>query len=552
MYKSFTCISSIIFIISITYIECNGQNKDEVCYGEFGCFKKAQLSMDIKAENVFGHYPDTPEKINAKFHVFSCHDRYNPTILPYNVTEKDFHNLNYDPKKRTIFIIHGYVDYYTQFKWMGDLKDLILRAKPCSLNVIVVDWRGGSMNVDYLQSSSNTRLVGAMIAKFIEKMNNVYKTDNDHYTIMGHSLGGQISGFTGKHLRNPKARLILGLDPAGPAFNDVSEDGRLVPDDAKLVVSIHTNGGKNVLDGFGTLNPSGHYNFFPNGGETQPGCNPVSGIAAPLTKGAYEGFQMTVACSHLFVAYKLMKYDESKDDDFESMGYRCKNYEAFKAGHCGNCREGSDDCKPFGRWFDWWQTQSLSKEWREPIIYYIDTQKDQPLSYFFYQIKLRTGSPFPTFDGRLSMNITGSLRNDFSENILMDRKFEPNKEYTYLYKSRKSLGRIESAYVTLTNKVLPKVVAVSMDKAITAIPELNSEVTSADLPSLIKSRIIVEEIQFNYLNGYSESKRHSLSSVLRSRNGPVQVTNKDVTHFPKLKSFNNIEIKLIINETHVG
>ena len=159
----------------------------------------------------------------------------------------------------------------------------------------------------------------------------------------------------------------------------------------------------------------------------------------------------------------------------------------------------------------------------------------------------------------------------------MDRKFEPNKEYTYLYKSRKSLGRIESAYVTLTNKVLPKVVAVSMDKAITAIPEVNSEVTSADLPSLIKSRIVVEEIQFNYLNGYSErfvlfiylignknlfffnfkmkkinSKRRSLSSVLRSRNGPVQVTNKDVTHFTKFKSSNNIEIKLIINETHVG
>ncbi|XP_075589430.1 inactive pancreatic lipase-related protein 1 [Dermatophagoides farinae] len=534
MYKSFICISSVIFIISITYIECNGQNKDEVCYGEFGCFKKAQLSNDIQTANVFGHYPDSPENIDTKFHVFSCRDRYNPTILPYNVTERDLHNINYDPKKRTIFIIHGYVDYYTQFKWMGDLKDLILRAQPCSLNVIAVDWRGGSIHVNYLQSSSNTRLVGAIIAKFIEKMNNVYNTNNDHYTIMGHSLGGQISGFAGKRLRNPKVRLILGLDPAGPAFNDVSEDGRLVPNDAKLVVSIHTNGGKNLLDGLGTLTPSGHYNFFPNGGETQPGCDSVSGIAAPLTKGVYEGGQETVACSHLFVTYKLMKYDELKDDDFESMGYRCKNYEAFEAGRCGTCRDGSDDCKPFGRWFDWWQKQKLSKEWREPIIYYIDTQKDQPLSYFFYQIKLRTGNSFPTFDGRLSMNITGSLRNDFSENILMDRKFEPNKEYTYLHKSKKSLGRIESVDATLTNKVLPNVVAVSIDKAITAIPGINSGLSSST-----NSRIIVEEIQFNYMNGYTESKRRSLSSVLKSRNGPVEITGKDITHFTGSRSSNS-------------
>ena len=81
----------------------------------------------------------------------------------------------------------------------------------------------------------------------------------------------------------------------------------------------------------------------------------------------------------------------------------------------------------------------------------------------------------------------------------MDRKFEPNKEYTYLHKSKKSLGRIESVDATLTNKVLSNAVAVSIDKAITAIPGINSGLSSST-----NSRIIVEEIQFNYMNGYTE------------------------------------------------
>ncbi|OTF81924.1 lipase-like protein, partial [Euroglyphus maynei] len=448
---------------------------------------------NIPSANLLGHFPESPEKINVKFHLFSCRDRYNPTILPFNATERDLQRINYDPKKRTIFVIHGFLDNYDQFNWMGDVKDHILRLQPCPLNVIVVDWRGGTHQINYLQAASNTRLVGAIIAKFIEKLNNVFRTTNDHFTIMGHSLGGQICGFAGKRLRQPKVRLILSLDPAGPAFNDVGEKNRINPDDAQLVVTIHTNGGVNVLDGLGTLTPSGHYSFFPNGGETQPGCDPVRGIAAPFTKGIYEGIQDTVACSHLFV-YKLMEYDEKRDDDFESMAYRCENYEAYKAGRCGTCRDGSMDCKPFGRWYDWWQEQKLPREWREPIVYYIDTNKEEPYSYFFYQIKVRTGRDFVPFDGRLFMNVTGSLRSDFNEKILMDRKFEPNKEYTYLHKSKKSIGRVEAAHATLTNKVLSNKATIAISKIVPEIPGGGSK----------NDRITVEEIQFNYMNGYNE------------------------------------------------
>lgn len=59
---------------------------------------------------------------------------------------------------------------------------------------------------------------------------------------------------------------FLGLDPAGPSFTDIKDTHRLNPNDAKLVLTIHTNGGKELGDNFGLLIPLGHYAFFPNGG----------------------------------------------------------------------------------------------------------------------------------------------------------------------------------------------------------------------------------------------------------------------------------------------
>ena len=78
----------------------------------------------------------------------------------------------------------------------------------------------------------------------------------------------------------------------------------------------------------------------------------------------------------------------------------------------------------------------------------------------------------------------------------MDRKFEPNKEYTYLHKSKKSIGRVEAVHATLTDKVLPNKAAIAVSKIVTAIPGIGSGSRN--------DRITVEEIQFNYMNGYTE------------------------------------------------
>ena len=63
------------------------------------------------------------------------------------------------------------------------------------------------------------------------------------------------------------------MDPAGPFFalNDTSR--RIDTTDGDFVDIIHTDGGTLTGNELGMLDPIGHVDFYPNGGEVQPGCN---------------------------------------------------------------------------------------------------------------------------------------------------------------------------------------------------------------------------------------------------------------------------------------
>jgi hypothetical protein len=69
---------------------------------------------------------------------------------------------------------------------------------------------------------------------------------------------------------------LKGLDPASPIFRSkllVESERKLDKDDAEFVDVIHTDGSPVWTDGFGLLQPLGHVDFFPNGGQEQPGCS---------------------------------------------------------------------------------------------------------------------------------------------------------------------------------------------------------------------------------------------------------------------------------------
>ncbi|GFO19618.1 pancreatic lipase-related protein [Plakobranchus ocellatus] len=161
------------------------------------------------------------------------------------------------------------------------------------LNVILVDWQKGAKAPNYYQAVANTRTVGAMIGRLLEDLKAHAGAEFETFHLVGHSLGSHIMGYAGKEayrLTNVKVGRITGLDPAGPAFESYSHYVRLDALDANFVDVIHTDAESLISTGFGIRCSIGHVDFYPNGGQHQPGC----------PEETLDDFS-TVTCSHIRV-----------------------------------------------------------------------------------------------------------------------------------------------------------------------------------------------------------------------------------------------------------
>lgn len=70
---------------------------------------------------------------------------------------------------------------------------------------------------------------------------------------------------------------------------------------------------------------SGHVDFFPNGGESQPGCPASNQISL---QDLYSNFMTYVVnCNHLTAIYLFNEALLKKSCQF--VGYQCANYDAF-------------------------------------------------------------------------------------------------------------------------------------------------------------------------------------------------------------------------------
>ena len=66
------------------------------------------------------------------------------------------------------------------------------------------------------------------------------------------------------------------MDPAGPEWDDGDPIAGINPTSADFVDCIHTDG-KSLIFPYGTMRALGHMDFYPNGGDTQPGCLTLAG-----------------------------------------------------------------------------------------------------------------------------------------------------------------------------------------------------------------------------------------------------------------------------------
>ncbi|EDV23026.1 uncharacterized protein TRIADDRAFT_57869 [Trichoplax adhaerens] len=253
--------------------------------------------------------PQSSTKIGTKFYLYTCKCNTSHTLdynNPASISNSSF-NGNIDTK----IIIHGFSSSSSEV-WVHKMKDAFL-TKGC-FNVILVDWRKGaeSMGNDffiYFQPVANTRVVGDQIAELVKAL----PTSKSRIHLIGHSLGAHVSSFASVRLN--KAARISGLDPAGPKFVGLANAVKLDKTDADFVDIIHSDAGT-----FGTTEPSGHLDFWPNNGVDQPQCN-LFDDAGP-------------ACDH---SASHVYYTESINSDCNFVARPCSNYGKYKSGGCTNC-----------------------------------------------------------------------------------------------------------------------------------------------------------------------------------------------------------------------
>ncbi|XP_012244596.1 pancreatic lipase-related protein 2 isoform X1 [Bombus impatiens] len=309
------------------------------CYDELGCLNitRSWYHLIHRPLNVF---PLPREVINTKFILYTNDNNVEGQTLSA-AKDKSIKRSYFDPKRKTKFIIHGFIDTPLS-NWVNEMRNELLKHD--NYNVIIVDWGGGSLPL-YTQATANTRLVGLEIAHLLKHLQTNYGLDPNDVHLIGHSLGAHTAGYAGEKMGGKVGR-ITGLDPAEPYFQGMPSHVRLDYTDAKLVDVIHTDG-KNFfflgLPGYGMIQPCGHLDFYPNNGKEQPGCTDLSETtpSLPLTlikEGLEEASRVLVACNHV---RSIKLFTESINSKCQYVAHECSSYASFLKGECFSCKSNN-------------------------------------------------------------------------------------------------------------------------------------------------------------------------------------------------------------------
>ncbi|XP_077987393.1 pancreatic triacylglycerol lipase-like [Glandiceps talaboti] len=285
---------------------------DNICYGDLGCF-----TNDPPYDNS-PYLPQDPETVNVGFWLYTTDNRVVYQVIDRNDINTLF-DSNFDKEKDSKFLIHGWFNSGDE-NWIISMKNSFLNSVE-DLNVFAVDWNGGAAQ-DYEQAVSNTQITGAEVDAFIRFLDDAlegYPPSKVH--LIGHSLGAQCSGHAGE--RSPDIGRITGLDPSGPNFEGTDPAVRLDPTDAVFVDALHTDGEPDEI-ALGMKAPCADADFYPNGGEQQPGC-------------------LINLCDH---NRSFQFFDESINSECKFTSYPCELDEWFTCPTC--CNTCDPECAQMG------------------------------------------------------------------------------------------------------------------------------------------------------------------------------------------------------------
>ncbi|XP_022219675.2 pancreatic lipase-related protein 3 [Drosophila obscura] len=205
-----------------------------------------------------------------------------------------------------------------------------LEQREC--NVITVD----------LAETTDEAAITESVGSLIELLNRNFDVPLARILLVGFAEGAHLAGAVAAKVQTALGQRLpqlTALDPTEASLQHV-----LSPSDAQFVEVVHTNGG-----GLGTLERLGHVDYYPNGGETQPGC-------------------VEDSCSHER-SFELLAEMWSPENDFVSA--LCGSVETMNV---QNCR--------------WTSLKMGQRSQREPTpgIYFLETRSAQPFARGAYHI----------------------------------------------------------------------------------------------------------------------------------------------------------------------
>lgn len=267
--------------------------------------------------------------IGAYFHILSAYLFGEHAIQPSDVSgvvirnghpdqhvefDSDYYSLIANESNQIIFIIHGWMEH-GNVTWYKQLTEALLRQNENNI-IFQVDWsRGSRMQRD--AAVKNNKPTGIIIGTFISNLivHNLLSHSQIH--VIGFSMGGQVSGFaakTVKELTNQKIGRITALDPSGRSYNGRPAEERLNPEDAEVVAVIHTD-----PTNIGFNDSCGTVDLFVNGRvHVQPGCPDE----IDLIELKY--------CSH----FRAFRYLIEGVNNNRFIGTKCETYNKFEEGQC--------------------------------------------------------------------------------------------------------------------------------------------------------------------------------------------------------------------------
>ncbi|XP_069993042.1 pancreatic lipase-related protein 2-like isoform X2 [Penaeus vannamei] len=321
------------------------------CVKELGCLLTGP-GFRHRTRRPINLPPDPRHFINVAFNVFTRED-----IKGVRIPAKEMPLIlksSFDPSKRTKVIVHGYLNG-RDMPYLLDLASAFLHTD--DVNVIYVDWTEGAIRL-YNRAVANTRVVGLEIAHLVTWLGRNAGLRAKDVHLIGHSLGAHVCGYAGESI--PGLGRITGLDPAKPLFEQMPPEVRLDPSDALLVDVIHSDAHPLFFlgQGYGITQPVGHLDFYPNGGEYQPGCTPalvapvswlLSGRRSSTVSGAVEN---ALGCNHVF-AVKV--FIDSILSTCPFTAFRCSSYRDYEEGRCFTCGPDGTGCASLGIHADRWQ-----------------------------------------------------------------------------------------------------------------------------------------------------------------------------------------------------